>query len=86
MAELAARDADLMLAGHAHRRIEYTTPPVREVVVGTAGASQYAVDPDFGYLRLAFGEALESCFVPVAAPGSLEPVKQGEPRTCETLP
>jgi hypothetical protein len=86
MAELADRDADLMLAGHAHRRFEHTAAPVRQVVVGTAGASQYAVDPDYGYLRLVFDDALQTCFVPVAAPGSLEPIKDGDPETCTDLP
>ncbi|MEZ4318831.1 MAG: metallophosphoesterase [Myxococcota bacterium] len=86
MAELAARDADLMLAGHAHRRFERHDSPVPQIVVGTGGAIQYAVDPDFGYLRLRFDDTLEACFVPVSAPGSLDPVKEGDPATCTDLP
>jgi len=86
MSELAARGADLMLAGHAHRRIEHRSAPVRQLVIGTGGATQYAVDPDYGYLRLRFADDLEACFVSVAAPGSVNPIKEGEPITCSDPP
>ncbi|MCB9674575.1 MAG: metallophosphoesterase [Alphaproteobacteria bacterium] len=86
MAELAARNADVMLAGHAHRRFHHESPPVPQLVVGTGGAIQYAVDPDFGYLRMQLDQELQYCFVPVAAPGSLNPVKEGDPETCAELP
>ncbi len=72
LALLAARDADLVLAGHVHERLEFQGAPVPEVIVGTAGANQAAIDPDYGYLRLEFDpdDGLSWCFVEVSAPGS----------------
>lgn len=72
LALLAARQADLVIAGHVHERIEFDDAPVPEVVVGTAGANQANIDPDYGYLRLEYapGDGLSWCFVEVPAPGS----------------
>ncbi|MBX2797012.1 MAG: metallophosphoesterase [Myxococcales bacterium] len=70
LAELAAHQADLLLAGHIHARMEMTGGPVEQVVVGTAGGSQGQRDPDFGWLRLQLGARLERCFVSLPASGS----------------
>ena len=67
---LAARDADLVVAGHVHERLEFARAPVHEVIVGTGGANQANTDPDYGYLRMTFDEDLSWCFVEVPAPGS----------------
>jgi len=83
VAELAARDADMVLAGHAHRRFEFTDTPVHEVVVGTGGATQYAAQPDYGYLQMVFGDRLKTCFIEVSAPGPEAEVSPSHaPRTC----
>jgi len=84
VAELSARGGDLLLAGHMHRRLQTDSTPVPQIIVGTAGATQYAVDPDYGYLRMTFGGAkIDTCFVSVPAPGSpgVTPPKRG-PETC----
>lgn len=83
LAELAARDADLVLAGHLHRRMSFPGAPVPQIVVGTGGASQYAVDPDYGYLRMTFTDELDTCFVQVPTPGSdgEQPARRA-PETC----
>ncbi len=72
LALLAERDADIVLAGHVHERIEFDDAPVPAVVVGTAGANQANVDPDYGYLRMEHDDegGLSWCFVEVPAPGS----------------
>jgi len=71
VAELAANDGDLLLAGHLHQRLQNDNTPVPQIIVGTAGASQFAVDPDYGFLRMTFEDKkLETCFVSVPAPGS----------------
>ncbi len=72
LALLAARQADVVLAGHVHERIEFTDAPVPAIVVGTAGANQATTDPDYGYLRLEYDpdQGLSWCFVEVPAPGS----------------
>jgi 3',5'-cyclic AMP phosphodiesterase CpdA len=69
---LTQRQADVVLAGHVHERIEFADAPVPSVVVGTAGANQANTDPDYGYLRLEYDpdEGLSWCFVEVPAPGS----------------
>jgi predicted phosphodiesterase len=72
LALLGARQADLLVAGHVHERIEFDAAPVRVVVVGTAGANQANIDPDYGYLRMEFDpeDGLSWCFVELPAPGS----------------
>lgn len=75
LAELAVRDADLVMAGHVHLREEHDEGPVPEVIVGTAGADQYAVTPDYGYLRVTTQTQADWCFVPVPVPGT-----EGSPR------
>ncbi|MCP4810823.1 MAG: metallophosphoesterase [Proteobacteria bacterium] len=75
LVELAVRDADLVMAGHVHLRDERHEGPVPEVVIGTAGADQYAVTPDYGYLRVTTDTSADWCFVPVPVPGS-----EGSPR------
>ncbi len=86
LALLAARDADLVLAGHVHERIEFEDAPVPEVVVGTAGANQANTDPDYGYLRIEFDPetGLSWCFVEVPAPGS-DGIRDGskQPFSCQ---
>ena len=75
LVELAVREADLVMAGHVHLREQRDEFPVPEVIVGTAGADQYAVTPDYGYLRVTTGSDADWCFVPVPVPGS-----EGSPR------
>ena len=71
VAELSAHDGDLILAGHLHQRLQFPNTPVPQIIVGTGGATQFAVDPDFGFLRMEFdGNKMETCFVSVPAPGS----------------
>lgn len=70
LAEMADRGTDALLAGHIHWRGAFDEAPVPEIIVGTGGASQRKVDPDYGYLRATFGESLQTCFVPLPAPGS----------------
>ncbi len=84
VAELAAQGGDLLLAGHRHLRDQATNTIVPQITVGTGGATQYAVDPDYGFLRMTFADKkLDSCFVSVPAPGSpgIEPPKRG-PESC----
>ena len=73
MAELAARDAPLVLAGHVHRRLAIDDRVVPHVIVGTGGADQGAVEPDFGYLRLPLDRPAQRCFVSVPGPVSSQP-------------
>jgi hypothetical protein len=86
LAELAARDADLIVAGHVHWRGVFDQAPVREVIVGTGGASQRGVDPDYGYLRMNFAPGspsdLDVCFLSLPAPGSPGPPERRAPRLC----
>lgn len=88
MAELAARDADLLLAGHIHWRGVFEQPPVPEVIVGTGGASQRSLDPDYGYLRAVFpapddaGGGLATCYVSLPEPGSPALPEGREPALC----
>jgi hypothetical protein len=71
VAEFSARGGDLLLAGHLHQRLASPNTPVPQIIVGTGGATQYAVDPDYGYLRLRVDAGqLSTCFVSVPAPGS----------------
>ena len=87
LAELSARGTDALLAGHIHFRLELHASPVREVIVGTGGASQGQIDPDYGYLRATFRDRLELCYLPLPAPGSPGPSPGREPTTCtERLP
>jgi hypothetical protein len=81
LVELAAADADLVLAGHNHALHDYPDISIgdktlREIVTGTAGAFQGLGTPRFGYTRLTFGSELEPCFVEVPPAGYVEP--QGE--------
>lgn len=73
VAELAARDAPLVLAGHVHRRLAIDDRVVPHVIVGTGGADQGAVEPDFGYLRLPLDRPAQRCFVSVPGPVSSQP-------------
>ena len=75
LAELAVARADLMLAGHVHALLEFDQISVggetlREVIVGTAGANQGLDVPRYGYVRMTFGDTLQTCFVEVPPPGS----------------
>lgn len=81
MAELGARDADLIVTGHLHKRKEVTSGPVPQIVVGTLGASQGDVQPDYGYLRMTFEGDLTSCFVLVPGPGVVPPTRS-PPQDC----
>ena len=81
LAELAARDADLVLAGHVHQRMQIEESVVPEIIVGSLGADQYAVDPDYGYLRLQVDDEVSTCFVSVPTPGS-PGVERGPPENC----
>jgi len=74
LVELAAVDADLVLAGHNHALHDYPDISVgdvtlREIVTGTAGAYQGLGTPRFGYTRLRFGDTVEPCFVEVPPVG-----------------
>jgi predicted phosphodiesterase len=78
LAELAAADADLVLAGHTHALHDYPDLDIgdaslREIVTGTAGAYQGLGTPRYGYTRLVFGDELEPCFVEVPPAGYVEP-------------
>jgi hypothetical protein len=70
LAEFTQAGGELILAGHVHERLEMLDGPVPQVVVGTLGADQVEVDPDYGYLRVSVQEQLSWCFVPVSASGS----------------
>jgi hypothetical protein len=81
LVELAAVEADLVLAGHNHALHDYPNISIgdvtlREIVTGTAGAYQGLGVPRYGYTRLVFGDELEPCFVEVPPAGYTEP--QGE--------
>lgn len=78
LAELAAADADLVLAGHTHALHDYPNLGIgdarlREIVTGTGGAYQGLGTPRYGYTRLVFGDELEPCFVEVPPAGWAEP-------------
>jgi len=82
LGEFAFQGGDLVLAGHAHLLREYRDIPVggasiREVIAGTAGASQGAGQPIYGYVRLRFTDEIDACFVEVPPPGAL-PTKDEE--------
>jgi len=82
LVELAAADADLVLAGHNHALHDYPDISIgdgrlREIVTGTGGAYQGLGTPRFGYTRLTFGEELEPCFVEVPPAGYVEPQSDG---------
>ncbi|MED5372932.1 MAG: metallophosphoesterase [Myxococcota bacterium] len=85
LAELASARADLLMAGHVHQRLEFDDGPIPEVIVGTAGADQVEVEPDYGFLRLDFQEALDWCFVPVPAAGGAG-VSRPPPPDCSDTP
>lgn len=70
LAEFSARGGELLLAAHVHERLEMLDGPVPQVIVGTLGADQVEVDPDYGYLRVSVEDQVSWCFVPVPAPGS----------------
>lgn len=82
MAELADRHADALLAGHIHFRLAFEDPPIRELIVGTGGASQTNVQADYGYLRAVFRDGLDACYLPLPPPGSPGPPPGREPPTC----
>ncbi|HET6582900.1 MAG TPA: metallophosphoesterase, partial [Nannocystaceae bacterium] len=82
LVELAAVDADLVLAGHNHALHDYPDISIgdvtlREIVTGTAGAYQGLGVPRYGYTRLVFGDELEPCFVEVPPAGYAEPQNEG---------
>lgn len=85
LAELAAARGDLLVAGHVHQRLEFEDGPVPEVIVGTAGADQVEVEPDYGFLRMNFQESLSWCFVPVPAAGGAG-VSRPPPPDCADTP
>ena len=70
LSEFSQSGGELLLAGHVHERLEMLDGPVPQVVVGTLGADQVEVDPDYGYLRVSIQEQVSWCFVPVSAAGS----------------
>ncbi|MCO4771593.1 MAG: metallophosphoesterase [Deltaproteobacteria bacterium] len=78
LSELARNEADLWVAGHYHSWEDTVPKPVgdrevRQIISGTAGASQGSGVPTFGYTRLTFSPAgLSSCFVEVLPPGRVE--------------
>jgi len=80
ISELAQRDSPLVLAGHVHRRVAVDRA-LPHVIVGTGGASQGAVEPDFGYLRLPLGRPSERCFVPTPTIGG-EPTARSALEDC----
>jgi len=82
VAELASRDAPLLLAGHVHRRMAILRRAVPHVVVGTGGADQGAVEPDFGYLRLPLDRPAQRCFVRVPGPVAAEPSASSNLEDC----
>jgi hypothetical protein len=82
LAELSARGADAVLAGHAHRRALFHPTPVPEYVVGTGGADQGLATPDVGYLRLTFTDTLATCFVEVPPVGVMADFSGYTPGTC----
>lgn len=74
LAELALQRADLLIAGHSHALIDYPrieagAHQLREIIVGTGGASQGVGVARFGYLLVRVGERLDPCFVEVPPPG-----------------
>lgn len=80
LADLALHDADLIVAGHNHAlrsyEFEVGNTRLREIIVGTAGASQGLGVPRFGYLRVTFDDdtgTMEPCFVEVPPLGYAEP-------------
>ncbi len=90
LAELAASQVDLVLAGHLHMRLEPAWSPVPEVIVGTLGANQGAGSPDYGVLRVVLDGSGEGgpdwCFVPSLAPGlEASPRSDAEPVICSGL-
>ncbi|MEZ4240494.1 MAG: hypothetical protein R3F59_30935 [Myxococcota bacterium] len=84
MAELVDHGAELVVAGHIHWRGVFDQAPVPEVIVGTGGASQRGVDPDYGYLRAVFGPRgpVDVCFRSLPAPGSPGPPPSRAPEVC----
>jgi len=82
IAELASRGAPLLVAGHVHRRMAIEQRVVPHVVVGTGGADQGAVEPDFGYLRLPLDRPTQRCFVRVPGPVAAEPTASSDLEDC----
>jgi len=83
LGEFALQDGDLVVAGHAHLARDFGALPLpggspRQIVVGTAGASQGVGQPLYGYARLTFDSEIEVCFVEVPAPGQ-------QPRTAAAI-
>ena len=74
LAELALAEADLVVAGHVHALLDYQkveagAHDLREVVVGTGGATQGVGVARFGYLRVRIDGRPAPCFVEVPPPG-----------------
>lgn len=74
LTELTRQGADLSLAGHVHYWKEMPDLPIgdgsiTQIISGTAGATQGLGQPHFGWTRLSFTGALDSCFVEVPEPG-----------------
>ena len=78
LSELARNESDLYISGHFHGWEEMPAIPVgdgevHQIISGTAGASQGAGVPRYGFTRLTFsGAGLETCFVEVLPPGRLD--------------
>lgn len=73
--EAAIAGADLLVAGHYHGVLDFEVRAadvrLREVIVGSGGASQGLGRPRYGYLRVEVSpEGLETCFVEVPPPGA----------------
>lgn len=85
LTELAIARADLIVAGHAHALHDFSGIDVgdvqlREIITGTAGATQGLADPRFGYVRITVdGSDLDTCFVEVPPPGYDGPTGDGLP-------
>ena len=76
LGELALAEADLLIAGHVHalrdfQAVEAGEHSLREIVVGTGGATQGVGVARFGYLRVRIDGAARPapCFVEVPPPG-----------------
>lgn len=78
LVEAAIAGVDMILAGHVHSILDFPDVPVadhrlRQIVVGTGGASQVGPVPTYGYLRLDFDEGQSrprACFVEVPPAGT----------------
>lgn len=83
LVEAAIAGVDLIVAGHNHSLRDFASIPVgdqhlREIVVGTGGASQGLGAPRYGYLRVTVSpQGLQTCFVEVPGPGYAGPTAAG---------